>query len=156
MVLRRSARLPTRVTASRPLLDALGQRVGAAPFTLAQCDRDARNPLALARLQDQLQAGGRDGLILPAIVPHTGPGGARGYRLAPDTWTTVQRPHSRSARAAQQAAREAAEQRERERALDRAKLRDAIALLERSPKGTSCGAYGTRVIGPDAEEQADG
>ncbi|WP_367190345.1 hypothetical protein [Burkholderia sp. Ed8] len=140
MALYRSARLPVRITAPRTLLDTLGQRFGAAVFTLAQCYSDARSPLELARLQDQLQAGVRDGLILPDVTS----GGARGYRLAPDTWTAVQR---RLARAAKKAALEAAEQRERERALEHAQIRDAITLLER---------HGYRVIGPHTGESTDG
>ncbi|KUY87674.1 hypothetical protein WI25_32965 [Burkholderia cepacia] len=140
MVLRHSAGLPARVTASRTLLDALGQRFGAAVFTLAQCYSDARSPLELARLQDQLQAGVRDGMILPDV----GPGSTRGYRLAPDTWASVQR---RLARAANQAALAAAEQGERERVLKHAQICDAIALLER---------HGYRVIDPDPGEPTNG
>ncbi|HGO6126434.1 hypothetical protein OIV57_23060 [Burkholderia pseudomallei] len=80
MVLRRSACLPTRVTRR----DTLGQRFGAAVFTLAPCHRDARSPLELAQ------------------------------------------------------------------------IRDAIALLECSPKGTFCGTHGDRVIGPDGGGQPNG
>ncbi|MPV65532.1 hypothetical protein [Burkholderia sp. BE17] len=164
MVLRRSAHLPARVTRrdtlGRTLLDALGQparvNAGAAGFTLAPCSSDACSPLELGRLQDQLQAGVPSGAQAGRIGPDVGPGGARGYRLAPDTWTSVspkgtscgaQRPHPGSVRAAKQAALEAAEPRERERVLGHAKIRDAIALLER---------HSYCVIGPDAGAPSDG
>ncbi|WP_143751069.1 hypothetical protein [Burkholderia sp. HI2714] len=140
MSIRRLPRPPIPTVAPRALLDAIGQRFGVEPFTFAQCVGQTRNPIELARLQDHLQAALRDGQIVPAVAA----GGARGYRLAPDTWTAVQR---RLARAAQQAAREAAEQREREHALEHAKIRDAIVLLER---------HGYRVIGPDGGGQSDG
>ncbi|KWH20877.1 hypothetical protein WL99_31745 [Burkholderia cepacia] len=154
MALSRSARLPVRVTASRTLLDTLGPRFGTDVFTRAPSSRDARSPLALAHLQDPLQAGVPSGTPAGRIRPAVGPDGAGGDRLAPDTWARVspqgtscgaQRPYPRLARAAKQAARQADEPRERDR--EHANIRDAIALLER---------HGYRVTGPDVGEPSDG